>query len=184
MYFGPAEHLRADLLGQTERELRDRTADAPFDALRAESDFVVPFAFAPLLRTVGISDRHAHDRDRRVYAAERHHARDATPGPDDDLPADLLPQDAVRRADVVAPFRGDRGGLEAEALLSDRLRSLVDDPVVRRLPRAQREVETGELELEAGHLRGEDAQGFLQEFLARVVALEHNDRFGVHGFGH
>jgi hypothetical protein len=181
---GSAEHLRAHLFGKTERELRDRTADAPFDALRAESDFVVPVAFAPLLRAVGISDRHAHYRDRRVHAAERHHARDATPGPHDDLPADLLPQDAIRRADVVASFRGDRGGLEAEALLSDRLGSLVDDPVVRRSPRAQREVKTGELELEAGHLRGEDAEGFLQEFLARVIALEHNDRFGVHGFGH
>jgi hypothetical protein len=181
---GAAEHLRAHLFGQAKREFRDGPADPPFNALRAESDLVVPFALAPLLRSVGISDRHADDRDRRVHAAERHDARDAAPRPHDHLPADLLAQDAVRRADVVAPFRGDRGGLEAKAVLSNRLSSLVDDPVLRRLPRAQREVVTGKLELEPGHLRCEDAQGLLQEFLAGFIAFQHNDRFAVHGSGH
>ena len=65
----------------------------------------VAFALAPLLRAVGVADRHADDRDRRVHAAERDDARDAPAGADDHAAADLLAQDAVRRADVVAPLR-------------------------------------------------------------------------------
>src|SRR2546429_2377675 len=44
----------------------------------------------------------------------------------------LLAQDAIRRADVVAPFRRDRRRLQAEPGLADRRRGLVDDTVLRR----------------------------------------------------
>ena len=132
-----AEDLRAGALGLAERELGDGAADAPLDPLRPERDLVVALALAPLLRAVGVADRHAHDRDRRVHAAERHDAGDPPPGADDHLAADLLAEDPVRRADVVAPLGRDRRGLQAEAVLADRRGGLVHDLVLRRAPRAR-----------------------------------------------
>src|SRR5438105_7038141 len=85
----PAEDPRAGALGVAEGELGDRVADPALDPLGAERDLVVARALAPLLRAVGVPDRHAHDRDRRVDAAERDHAWDAPARVDDDLPADL-----------------------------------------------------------------------------------------------
>ena len=119
-----------------------------------------------------------------MHAAERHHAWNAAPGAHDHLSTDLLPQDPVRRTDVVASLRRDRRSLEAEAVLSNRPGGFVNDAVLVFTPRAQREVETGELELEACHMRCEDAQGLLQEFLPGFIAFKHHDRFGVHRSGH
>src|SRR3954453_4775562 len=100
----PAEDLGAGSLGLAERELRDGVADAALDPLGAERDFVVTLALSPLLRAVRIADGHPHDRDRRVHAAERRGPRDAAAGTDDPLAADLLAEDAIRGADVVAPL--------------------------------------------------------------------------------
>src|SRR5207244_2927537 len=110
---------------------RDRAADAPLDPLGAERDLVVPLALAPLLRPVRVADRHAHDGDRGMDAAERDHAWNAAPCAHDHAAADLLAQDPVRRADVVPALRRDRRRLQAEATLADRARRLVDDPVLR-----------------------------------------------------
>ncbi len=126
-----AEDLGAGALGFAERELRDGAADAALDPLGAERDLVVAFALAPLLRAVGVADRHPHDRDRRVDAAERHDARQPAAGADDHLAADLLAQDPVRRADVAAHLRRDRRRLQAEPGLANRRCRLVDDPVAR-----------------------------------------------------
>ncbi len=115
--------------------------------------------------------------------AERDDTWNATSGTDDDAPADLLPQQPVRGADVVASLRRDRRGLEAEAVLADRLRRLVHDPVVRRPPVLEREVEAWELELQPGDLRRQDAERFLEELLAGLVPFEHDDRFDLHGCG-
>ena len=115
-----AEHLRARLLGQPEGELGDRVADAPLDPLGAERGLVVALALAPFLRAVGVADRHPHDRDRRVHAAEGNDPRDAPAGADDHAAADLLAQDPVRRADVVRAFRRDRRALQAAPGLATR----------------------------------------------------------------
>ena len=72
-----AEDLRARPLGRLEGELGDAAADPPLDALRPERRLVVALALAPLLRAVGVADRHPHDRDRRVHAAERNDARES-----------------------------------------------------------------------------------------------------------
>src|SRR6266496_3570613 len=88
--FLSAEHLCAYLLSLPERELRHRAADAALDALGPERDLVVALAFAPLLRAVGVADRHPDDRDRGVHAAERDHPGNAPPGAHDHTAADLL----------------------------------------------------------------------------------------------
>ena len=174
-----AEDLRARALGLPERELRDRVADAPLDALGAERDLVVALALAPLLRAVGVADRHAHDRDRRVHAAERHDAGDAPAGAHDDLAADLLAQDAVRRADVARALGRDRRGLQAEPVLADRAGGLVDDRVLRRAPTLEREVEADEARARRRSRPGRAPQGLLEQLLPGLVALEHDD--GLHG---
>jgi hypothetical protein len=179
-----AEDLGADLLRVSERELRHRTADPPLDAFRAERDLVVAVAFAPFRRAVRVADRHAHDRDRSVHAAQRDHAGDAAAGADDDAAADLLAEDAVRGADVVASLGRDRRRLQAEAVLADRARGVVDDGVLRVPAGLQREIEAGKVELDPGHVRAEHAQRLLQQFLAGLVALQHHDRFDVHAGGH
>src|SRR5512141_2847756 len=111
-----AEDLGAGLLRQAEGELRHGAADSPLDSLGAKRDFGVTLALAPFSGPVGVSDRHAHDRDRRVDAPERDDARNPTAGADDDPAADVLAEDAVRRADVVASLGRDGRSLEAEAV--------------------------------------------------------------------
>src|SRR4029450_5294182 len=122
--------LRFRALGVAERELGDRVADAPLDALRAEGDLLFAVAFAPLLGAVGVADGHSHDRDGIEGPADRHDSGDAAPGADDHVAADLLPQDAIRAADVVLALGRNGGGLQAEAVLSDGCRGLADDLVV------------------------------------------------------
>src|SRR5688572_33138175 len=96
-----AEDLRPSALGLQERELGDGPADAPLDPLGAECDLFVTLTLAPFLRSVGVADRHAHDRDRRMDSAERNHSRNAAARADNDLSADFLAEDSIRRADVV-----------------------------------------------------------------------------------
>ena len=181
MNFGSAEHLGPGALGLAERELRHGAADRPLDPLRAERDLVIPLAFAPLLRAVGVADRHAHDRDRVVHAAERHDARDAAARADDHLAADLLAQDPVRRADVAAGLGRHRRSFEPEAVLADRSGSLVHHAVLGRTPALEREVEARQLELETDHVGSEHPQRLLEQLLARLVALEDDDRLQLHG---
>src|SRR5207249_3146263 len=107
---------------------------------------------------------------------ERDDAGDAPPGAHDHASADLLAQDPVWRANVLAPFRGDRRGLQAEPTLADRLRGLVDDPVVGRAARVEREVEAGELQLEPGDPGCENAQRLFEQLLPRLVSFEDDDR--------
>src|SRR5436190_5965177 len=114
-----AEDLRAGPLRLAEGELGDGVADAALDALGTESDLVVALALAPLFRAIGVADRHPDDRDRRVHAAERRHARNAASRADDDPAADLLAEDAVRRADVAAALGCDRGGLQSQAMFAN-----------------------------------------------------------------
>ena len=115
-----------------------------------------------------------------MHAAERHDARNAAAGPHDHLAADLLAENAIRRADVSPRLGRHRGGLQAESVLADRLRRLVHDRVVGRSPPRQREVEAGEVDREADHIGGEYAQRLLEQFLPRLVTLEHDDRPQLH----
>ena len=172
MYLGPPKTL-ALVRSASRRELGDGAADAPLDALGPERDLLLAVALAPLLRTVGVADRHAHDRDRGMHTAERNDAGDATAGPDDHLAADLLADEPVRRADVVLALRRDRRRFQSQAVLPDRSGGLVDDPVVGLPPRLEREVVAGEVELEADHVGSEHAERFLEELLPGLVPLEH-----------
>src|SRR6185369_9312298 len=105
---------------------------------------------------------------------------DAAPGADDHVAADLLPQDAIRAADVVLALGRNGGGLQAEAVLPDGCRGLVDDLVVRAPTGLEREVEALELELEADHVGREDANGLFEQFLPGLVPLEDGDGARVH----
>ena len=176
----PSEDPRLRPLCEPERELRHGLADAALDPLRPIGDLVVALALPPLLRPVRVSDRHAHDGDRRVHAAQGHDARNASPRTNDHPTPDLLSQDAVRRADVALTLGRDRGGFQPEAVCPDRLRRIVDDVIAGCAPVFEREIEARELELEAGHLRREDAQPFLEQLLPRLVAFQHHDRPRVH----
>src|ERR671924_88869 len=177
----PAEDLGVGPLREQEGELGDGAADPALDALGAEGGLVGVRALAPLLGAVGVPDGHAHDGDRRVHAAERDDAGDAASRADDDFAADLLPEDAVRRADVAGSFGRDRRRLQTEPALADRGRRLHDDFVLRRPPRLEREVEALELEVEPDHVRREDAERLVEQLLARLVALEDRDPRVRHG---
>src|SRR5581483_9505962 len=120
-----------------------------------------------------VPDRHAHDRDRRVDAAERRDARDAAAGADDDLAADLLAEDPVRGADVVSPLRRDGRGLETEAVLADCGGGVVDAAVLRRAPALEREVEARQVDLEPRHVPCEHAEALVDELLSRLVAFDY-----------
>ncbi len=106
---------------------------------------------------------------------------DATAGSDDHLAADLLPQDAVRRAHVAALLGRDRGGLEPQPRTANCGRGLVYDPVLGLAPVLKGEVEPGERELDPDHLRRQHAERLLEQLLTGLVALEHNDCPCIHG---
>ena len=180
MYFGPPKTLAPRPLRLAERELGDRPADAALDPLGAEGDLVVALTLAPFLRAVRVPDRHAHDGDRRVDAADRNDAGDATARSHDHLAADLLAEDPIRRPDVVPTLGRDRRGLEPETVSGDRPRRLVHDAVRGLAPARERQVEARQRELDAEDVRLQHADGCLEELLSRLVALEHDDRARVH----
>ena len=92
-----------------------------------------------------------------MHAADREHAGDAPAGADDHLAADVLAQDPVGRADVVDSLGRDRRRLEAEPVLDDRARGLVDDAVAGRSSALEGEVELRKRKLEADDVRLEHA---------------------------
>src|SRR5207244_7249313 len=108
---------------------RNRAPDATLDALGPIGYLAATSPPPPLLRAVRVADRHADDRDRRMDAPERDDAGDAAARANDDAAADLLPENPVRRADVVAALGSDRRGLQAESVFADRLCGLVHDAV-------------------------------------------------------
>ena len=112
-------------------------------------------------------------------AKEWRDSRNAPAGAHDDPAADLLADDAVRRADVAASLGGDGGCLQAETVRADRRRRLVDDPVVGLAAPLEREIEARELELDPDHVRSKHAEALLQQLLAGLVALEDDDRLLV-----
>ena len=61
-------------------------------------------------------------------------------------------------------------------MLADRGGGLVHDLVLGRAPPVEREVEAEELEREADHVRGEDAERLLEQLLPGVVPFEDDDR--------
>src|SRR5205085_3380118 len=73
--------------------------------------------------------------------------------------------------------------LQAQPVLANRSRRLVHDLVAGHAPRFEREVEPRQLELDADHVGGEDAQRLLEQLLARLVSLEDGDRGQLHGGG-
>ena len=111
-----------------------------------------------------------------MHAAERHHAWNPAAGTHDDLAADLLAQDPVRRAHVIGSFGRHGGRLEPEAVLADRSRGLVDDAVPRGPAALEGEVEADEVELDSDHVGRESPESLFQELLPGLVAFEHDDR--------
>src|SRR5262249_54882809 len=178
--FRAAEHARPRPLCEAKGELGDGPADPALDALGPERQLVLAVALAPLFRSVGVPDSHAHDRDRSVNAPERRNARDAPAGANDYLAVDLLPQDSVRTADVTRLLRGDRRGFEAEAVLAYRCCGFVDNLVLRFAPVVEREVVAWKVELDPDHVGREHAKSFLQQFLAGLVTFQDDDRLPVH----
>ena len=177
---GAAEHLGTRARRMAEGELGDSPADSTLDALGAERKLALAFPLAPFLGPVGVADRHANHRDGRVNPSDRQHPWDAPAGADDDVAADLLAQDPVRAPHVVCALRRDRRSLEPETRLDDGSSGLVDDGVTGCPTRFEREVEAVELQRHAHDVRGKDAQGFLEQFLTRLVALKDDDGPAVH----
>ncbi len=73
-----------------------------------------------------------------MHAADGKHAGNPPAGAHDHLAADVLAENAVRRTDVVSPFWGDRGGLQAEPVVCDSARGRVHHAVRRPPPVAER----------------------------------------------
>ena len=112
---------------------------------------------------------------------DREDAGDPAARADDDLAADLLTEDPVRRAYVVTALGRHGRGLQAEPVRSDCPRRLVHDAVARLAPTAERQVEARERQLDPDDFRVEDAESRFQQLLAGLVAFEHDDGPGIHG---
>ena len=176
----PAEDLGAGPLRLTESELGDGAADTTLDALGPKGDLVVSFALAPLLRPVCVADGHPHDRDGGMDSTDREHPWNPPPGAHDHLAADRLPENPVRGADVVAGLGCDGRSLEPEPMAGDRCGGLSHDVVPGRAPLLEGEVEPRQLELQAEHVGLQHPERRLEQFLTGLVALEDDDRTGIH----
>jgi hypothetical protein len=115
-----------------------------------------------------------------VHAAERHDAREAPARANDHLAADLLAQDPVRRAHVVARLGCDRGALQPEPVPPNRRRGLVHDLVPGCTAVLERQVEARQVDRDPDHVRREDPNRLLEQLLAGLVALEDDDRLQLH----
>ena len=138
-------------------------------------------ALAPLLRAVRVADGHTDDGDRARGHRRAGRRREGAACADDDLSADLLAQDPVRRADVASGLGRDGRGLEPEPVLADRRRSVVDDLVLRRAPVcASERSKRGSSSCDPDDVRRENAERLLEQLLSCLVALEDDDGVGVH----
>ena len=72
-------------------------------------------------------------------------------------------------------LRGDRGGLQSQPRLSHGSRGVADHRVARGTAVRQREIEPHQLEVEAEYVRVEDPQRLVEQLLARLVAVAHDD---------
>ena len=182
MYFGPPKTFAPVRSAELERELGDRAADRALDPLGAERGLLVALALAPFLRAVGAADRHPHDRDRGVDAAERD-----DPGIRRPVRTITVPPISSRRIRFGEPTSSAPSGVIVAAFSPspppESRGCVIDDRVPRRPPRLQREVEARELQLEADHVRLEHSQRLLEQLLPGLVALEHDDSLRVHGAG-
>src|SRR6266850_3365620 len=170
---GSAEDLRLDPPGVGEGVVGDDAAGPAADLLGSERPLVESMPFTPLLRAVGIVDRHPDDRDGGVDAGQWTDAGDSPAGSDDHTAVDLLAQDRVGAAHVAGSFGRDRGGLDAEAELTERLRGVEHDLVARLAALLEREVEVALFDLQAEHVWLEKAQRLAEQLLAGLVAMEH-----------
>ena len=109
-------------------------------------------------------------------AAERDHAGNPAASADDHPAADLLAQDAVRRADI-----GAASGVTVAAFRPRPCSRIAGHAscttwfFVTQRPSSERS-KRGKLELEADHVRREDTQRLVEQLLAGLVALEDDDR--------
>src|SRR5262245_24017293 len=106
-------------------------------------------------------------------AVDRADARYAAPGANDHLAVDRLADQTVRAADVVLALRRDRRGLDPVAGVRHRVSRLGADGVARPAAVLEREIETLELDVEADHFGGDEAQRLLEQLQPGLVALQH-----------
>ncbi len=93
-------------------------------------------------------------------------------------------QDAIGASDVPRLLRGDRGRLEPQPRLTHRRCSISHHPIRSGTAILERQVEAHEFQVEAEHLWGEDPQSLLEQLLAGLIALAHDDLAAVgHGSG-
>ena len=151
VYFGPPNTLAP--VRSASRRRTETATDGALDALGAKCCFCVAFPFAPLLRPVRVADRHAHDRYRRMRAADGSNAGDPPAGANDHLPADLLAENPVGRADVTGDFGCGRRGLQSQSCLANGCGCLVDDGVLRGPAIGEGEVVAREVELDSDDVR-------------------------------
>ena len=148
-------------------------ADAALDALLPIGDLGAAFALAPFLGTVGVADRHSHDRDRRLNLRDRLYTGYSPPGADDYLGADLLAQDAVWRTDVAGLLGRDRRRLQAQAERADGGGGFRHDRVGAGTPVSERQIKALQLQIEADYLGREQPQRLLQQLPPGLVAFEY-----------
>ena len=170
--------------GEGDDEVAYRTERIERRVCRAVSEFAFRQAARTNAKVFGgpkytVSPTYEGMLKEEMDAADRHDPRNAPPRADDHLAADLLTEDPIWRADVVTTLWGDRCRLQPKPVRTDGGRRLVDDRVLRRAPFFEREIETRELELHPDHAGSEDAQGLLEQLLARLIALEDDDRVVV-----
>ena len=177
---GSAADGRPHANGLEERNLGHLAAHSAADVFGAPSGLVVTLALAVFFGAVGIIDRHADDRDRRVDPADGPDAREPAPGADDDLAINLLAQNRVGAADVTRRLGRDRRGLQAETVLAHGPGRFVDDLVVSRPTMLERQVVPFKRQVDADHRGIQHAQGLLEEFLPGLVALHDHECFPHH----
>ena len=141
----PAEDLRAGALRLAERELGDGAADR---AARSARCGTRPRRRPRPRATPSRRRRRRRPcaRSRSARGRRRRARRRGSAGPVRTItwPPISSRRIAVRRADVAARLGRDRRRLQPEPVLADRRRRLVDDAVLRRAPRLEREVEARE----------------------------------------
>jgi len=130
-----------------------------------------PSAFAPLGGPVGVAHGHTHDRDGRVYAADRHDARYAAA-----VRTMTLPPISSRRIRFGEPTSSRPSGSRSRPSGRARAPGSPQPPrrrlVTARAAAREREVVAREFKLHPDHLGSEDPEGFLEQLLAGLVALE------------
>ena len=149
--FWPAKHFGFRAASVHKGIFGHRPTGFARDFLGAIRHLVIAGAFAPFLRAIGIINCHPNHRNRRIRPANGPHTWNTSPRANNHRAINFLAQNGVWATNIPRYFGRDRSRFEAVARRFQRLRRLVNNPILGFAAILQAQIKADQLHLNARH---------------------------------